>query len=801
MRLSTGFTLAVLIGTTAAHAADEQIPTARLTVHTDRPGIQVSPMLYGLFFEEINRAGDGGLYAEMIQNRSFEDARGPVAWTLVKGEGGDGRLSLDRSVPLNDRNPTALQLESLSASGSVGAANSGFHGIAVREGKACRLSVYVRGAEGWNGELTAYLENTDGTKTYAESAITGVSGVWKQFSTALQPTATDPAARLVLRVKGPGKVWFDMVSLFPKDTFKARPNGLRADLAQMLADLKPAFVRFPGGCYVEGNKLANAFRWKDSIGDLARRPGHWNLWGYRSTDGLGYHEYLQMCADLGAEPLYVINCGMAHEDFVPLDKMGPWVQDALDAIEYANGGTDTPWGKLRAEAGHPEPFHLKYMQIGNENGGPRYHERYALFYDAIKAKYPQVTLVANEWQGRPTNRPIELLDEHYYNNPRFFLSQADRYDSYDRHSHRIYVGEYAVTQGCGHGNLAAAIGEAAFMTGMERNSDVVAMASYAPLFVNVGWRQWNPDAINFDSARAYGTPSYYVQKLFANHRPDVILATEATAPVTTSKSMVAGCVGVGTWSTQAEFKDIQVRRGDQVLYKSDFSKDTTGWRTLGGKWEVKDNAFRQTSLDTNVRAFAGDRDWTDYTLSLKARKLGGEEGFLISFRSRDENTKSWWNLGGWGNVRHAIEGPDGPVGDSVAGRIETDRWYDIQVEVAGSSAKCYLDGKLIHDVKLGRASKSLYAVAGRTESSREVIIKAVNAAEHPLDTRFELRAAKDGPHSVSLTVLTSADAGDENSLEQPTKVAPKNQAFIVTGPEFRHTLPAHSVHVLRIKAE
>lgn len=794
-----GVIVTVLILSAISSAAAAENPTAQLTVNTDKPGIKVSPTLYGLFFEEINRAGDGGLYAELIQNRSFEDAKEPVAWTLVKGEGGDGQMSLDKSVPLNDRNPTALQVENLSATGSVGAANSGFNGIAVRERKTCRLSVYARCSEGWSGELTACLENADGSKTYAESPITGVSSVWKMFSTELQPTTTDPAARFVLRVKGQGKVWLDMVSLFPKDTFKGRPNGLRADLAHMLADLKPAFVRFPGGCYVEGNKIANAFRWKDSIGDIARRPGHWNLWGYRSTDGLGYHEYLQMCEDLGAEPLYVINCGMAHEDFVPMDKMGPWVQDALDAIEYANGGTDTQWGKLRAEAGHPAPFNMKYMEIGNENGGPRYHERYALFYDAIKAKYPKMNLVVNDWQGKPDNRPIEILDEHYYNNPRFFLNQADRYDKYDRKAYKVYVGEYAVTQGCGKGNLIAAIGEAAFMTGMERNSDVVVLASYAPLFVNVGWRQWNPDAINYDSARAYGTPSYYVQQMFAQNRADVILASDLTAPAVTSNSMAAGRVGVGTWATQAEFKDIQVTQGDKVLFKADFSNDAAGWKTHGGKWEVKDGAFRQSSRDTNVRAFAGDASWTDYTLTLKARKLGGAEGFLISFRSSDDGAKSWWNLGGWGNARHAIESPDGEVGNSVPGKIETDHWYDIKIEVAGRQAKCYLDGKLIHDVKLGSEMKSLYAVAGRVEKSREIVIKAVNAADQPMDTRIKLAGVKDGPRSVEVTVLTSGSAQDENSLEQPTKVAPKKETISVTGAEFSHKLPANSVVVLRTK--
>ena len=273
--------------------------------------------------------------------------------------------------------------------------------------------------------------------------------------------------------------------------------------------------------------MSLAYRWKQTIGDPSERRTQYNLWQYHATHGIGYHEYLQMCEDLGAEPLFVINCGMSHKEVVPLDKMGEFVQDALDAIEYANGPVSSTWGALRAKNGHPAPFNLKYMEIGNENGGTAYQERYALFYDAIKAKYPQMHLIADEWSGRPTNRPIEIVDEHYYSTPEFFIANADKYDSYDRAGRKVYVGEYAVTQGCGQGNLRAAVGEAAFMTGLERNSDVVVMASYAPLFANVNYKKWNPDLIDFDSSRVYGIPSYYVQQMFSENRGDVVLPVDA----------------------------------------------------------------------------------------------------------------------------------------------------------------------------------------------------------------------------------------------------------------------------------
>ncbi|MBC7288898.1 MAG: hypothetical protein H5T86_12850, partial [Armatimonadetes bacterium] len=509
---------------------------AEITINAAEPGHRISPRLWGIFFEEINHAGDGGLYAELLRNRDFEDGTPPHAWTLIQTMGARGRMAIDDSMPLNQHTPHSLRLEIIRLGGGrVGVANSGYWGIPVRKGGRYLLSFFAR-AEGFRGKLTASLENLGAV--YARAEASGVSRQWKRFTCTLLCSGDDPAAQLVLSATTPGKVWLDVVSLFPEDTFKHRPNGLRADLAKMLCDLRPSFCRFPGGCFVEGDKLANAFRWKLTIGPIWERPGHWNLWGYRSTDGLGFHEYLQMCEDLGAEPLFVINCGMSHTDFVPLNKMQEWVQDALDAIEYANGPCDSKWGALRAAAGHPEPFGLRMVEIGNENGGPAYEERYALFYDAIKAHYPDILLVANV---PVSSRPVDILDEHFYSSPDWFASQARRYDAYRRDGPKIFVGEYACTQGCGQGNLRAALGEAAFMTGIERNSDVVIMAAYAPLFVNVNDRRWNPDLINFDATRCYGTPSYYVQQMFSLNRGDVVLpATVQVPPIAGRREIIAG---------------------------------------------------------------------------------------------------------------------------------------------------------------------------------------------------------------------------------------------------------------------
>jgi len=784
---------ALLLATVASLCAEP----ATLTVQVDQPGHAISPTLYGIFFEDINCSADGGLYAELVRNRNFEDAAKPDHWSVIADPPATVEMSVDSVQPVSPKNPHSLKVSIANPGGGrAGVANHGFWGMAVAKGQTYDLSLLARGGDGFTGPLMASLESANGV-VYAQKTIPLLTPIWKQYRLSLTANATDPQARLALTASRPGTFWLDMVSLFPRQTWKHRPNGLRRDLAEMLAGLKPAFVRFPGGCWVEGDVMSLAYRWKQTVGDPSERRTQPNLWGYQATHGIGYHEYLQMCEDLGAEPLFVINCGMSHKEVVPLDKMGEFVQDALDAIEYANGPVSSTWGALRAKHGHPAPFNLKYMEIGNENGGTAYHERYALFYDAIKARYPQMHLVANEWSGTPRNRPVEIVDEHYYSTPEFFIANAGKYDSYDRAGRKVYVGEYAVTQGCGQGNLRAAVGEAAFMTGLERNSDVVVMASYAPLFANVSYKKWNPDLIDFDSARAYGIPSYYVQKLFSENCGDVVLPVTVTAPAAPPPAK-SGSIGVGTWRTQAEFKDLKVTRGDETLLTCDFAEGTKGWSLHGGDWAAEAGTLQQKALAENVRAFAGDKGWNNYTYTLKARKLGGAEGFLISFLVQDENARAWWNLGGWGNTRHALE-LDGISGHDVPGSIETNRWYDIRIEVKDAHVKCFLDGKLIHDVQW-QATKPLYAVASHEKRAREVILKVVNVSPVDQETDLRLEGAKISPTAKAI-VLASAKLEDENTLDQPLKVSPVTSTLKDAGAAFRHTFPANSVTVLRLKLQ
>lgn len=561
--------LAILLAASRAQSA----AAADLTIELDKPGVNVSPTLYGAFFEDINRAGDGGLYGEMVQNRSFEDNPNLVAWTPLSRAGAVATYELDRSAPLNANNPTSLKIAIQSTGGGrVGVFNQGFKGIlshtqdktsdtskewlqqfevaqrkpddglAVEAGKEYLVSVYAR-ARDFSGELSVSLETQSG-QVLAQARIGNLGERWRKFELTLAPTKGDANARLVLSANKPGTLWLDMVSMFSLDALKI--GGFRPDLARMMAAMKPGVLRFPGGSFSEGHILADAWRWKDTLGDVAQRPGTWDIWGYRSTNGLGFYEYLQLAEDLGAEPLFVAHVGMAEKDFVPMSKLQPWIQDVLDAIEYANGPVISKWGALRAKAGHPAPFNLKYVEIGNENGmgyswggGTRadYLPRYKAFYESIKAAYPNIVCIANI--HTEPDVPADVVDEHYYETPDWFFNAATKYDHYDRSKPKIYVGEYAVKKDAGRGNMIAGLGEAAFMTGLERNADVVLMSSYAPLFTDPHWEGWTPDAIVFDNTRAYGTPSYYVQEMFANNRPDVTVPVKLTASNANSPALFA----------------------------------------------------------------------------------------------------------------------------------------------------------------------------------------------------------------------------------------------------------------------
>ena len=539
--------LAAILAPVASISQTQQDPMV-IAVDAAHPGPPISPTMFGIFFEDINFAADGGLYPELIKNRSFEFDQALAGWHAMlpitpKGELGATRGELDvrTEEPLNATNPHYVRVKAYVP--GFGLWNSGYRGIGVKSGAEYRFSAYVRSG----GPKSIRATITDGNHEIGTGTLTGFDGGWKRYETVIRTNATAQHAQFNLFLDEAGYVDLDMVSLFPVDTWNHRPNGLRNDLVQLLADMHPGFIRFPGGCIVEGRRLATRYQWKATVGDIAARKTIINRWNdefdhrpapdYFQSFGLGFYEYFQLAEDIGAAPLPILNCGMACQfntgELAQLDDTKEYIQDALDLIDFANGPATTPWGKLRAEMGHPAPFHLTMIGIGNEQWGEPYVERYKRFAATLKAKHPEINLVVAAGPA-PSGEQFDFLwsnwrqlkadivDEHYYMSPEWFLNNTNRYDHYDRSGPKVFAGEYAaqtsgVARPDNHNNWNAAIAEAAYMTGLERNADVVRMASYAPLFAHVDAWQWTPDAIWFDNLRSYGTPNYYVQRIFATN--------------------------------------------------------------------------------------------------------------------------------------------------------------------------------------------------------------------------------------------------------------------------------------------
>jgi len=534
---------------------------SKLTVQANKPIADIQPTMWGIFFEDINFGADGGLYAELVKNRSFEFTQPLMGWKVMNENNGNV-LILNRSAE-NPSNPRYARISVNEKNKSFELMNEGFRGMGIKKGNTYTFSLEAKIPKSATGTIRAELISSKGDKI-GSTSIEISGNDWKKYSADFISTATDSKASLTVWFEGSGIYDVDMISLFPNDTWKNRAGGLRADLVQLLADLKPGFIRFPGGCIVEGRDLASRYQWKNTIGAIDERKLIINRWNteianrpapdYFQSFGLGFYEYFLLAEDIGAEPLPIINCGMACQfntaEAVDTSDLQPYIQDALDLIEFANGSADTKWGKLRVELGHPAPFHLKMMGIGNENWGAQYIERLRMFTKAIKSKYPDMKFVNSSGTDPNGERfdylndtlrkmNADIIDEHYYRTPDWFLDNARRYDNYPRNGSKVFAGEYAAqsdkTVSVNNRNTwKCALSEAAFMTGLERNAAVVSMASYAPLFAHVDAWQWTPDLIWFDNLRSYGTPNYYVQKLFSINKGTQVV------PITLNNDVVAG---------------------------------------------------------------------------------------------------------------------------------------------------------------------------------------------------------------------------------------------------------------------
>ncbi len=556
------------------------LPAAPATIRVDGPGRPISPDLFGIFFEDLNYAADGGLYAELIQNRSFEYQateqptwNSLTSWEFTARGGGKGSWAVAAAEPIHPNNPHYLALHVRQPGAGVGVVNAGFDGIPIQAGEHYALSLFAKqlylkdrwapaptGADavlaakprdGAPGPLLVRLESKDG-ENLGEVSFDWPGSEWTHLTATITARRTEATARLVVLVTIQGGLALDVISLFPPKTFHDRPNGLRADLAQVIADLQPRFMRFPGGCLAHGDGLGNMYRWKDTIGPIEQRREQANLWGYHQTVGLGYFEFFQFCEDIGAKPLPVVPAGVCCQNSgqkggtgqrcLPLDQMSGYVQEVLDLIEYANGPATSTWGAKRAAAGHPEPFHLEYLGVGNEDTQtPGFRERFKLIYDAVKAQHPEITVIGTVgpfpdgpdfdagWKFADELQ-LGMVDEHYYQKPEWFLNNLHRYDSYDRAKSKVYLGEYAAHDTGRRNTLRSALAEAAHMTALERNGDIVRLASYAPLLAREGHTQWTPDLIYFNSARVRLTANYYVQQMFATNRGETCFSATVSTP-------------------------------------------------------------------------------------------------------------------------------------------------------------------------------------------------------------------------------------------------------------------------------
>ena len=842
----------------------------------------ISDLLFGVFFEDINFAADGGLYAEMVANRSFEFTA--IAqddelyrWNSVN----DAVISVesDKKHSLNENNPNYLVIKG-NADGKSGIENRGFlDGMSIVEGKDYKVSFYAKSLENYNGEITVNLA-VDG-KSVATTTFNGINSDWNKFTATLTSTQTANKGVTVQVLVDNSTVYFDMISLFPVDTYKNRENGLRADMCQLLEDLQPKFLRFPGGCVIEGYDINSAYNWKDSIGvgsdglpiyfngqygDVATRSQGVSLWtNLQMTDdlfpsffsyGLGFYEYFQLAEDIGAVGVPVLNCGLYCQARgkgpvdMASDEFKQYVQDMLDLVEFCRGGVNTTWGKVRASLGHPEPFELKYICIGNENWGQDYFVRYSAFLEAFnkaKAENPELYegleliyssgvddgisgadyLASYEYAKEELNKMNSTnaldfagaTDHHYYNDPQWFYENADYYDekNYSRDvatmtdtkyggAINVFLGEYASWSN----TLNSALSEAAYMTGLERNGDIVTMAAYAPLFSSVTARHWSPDLIWFNNSGSMGSINYYVQKLFSINQGSAVL-NHTFEGAKKEQENLKGAVGVGTWYTSAKFENVVVKDLETGETISEGANKKSNWTfPTDGTWKIKKGALVNTTTEMNYSntgsvAYFGDASWENYSFTVEATKLEGEEGFIIPFAVQDAQNNYFWNIGGWGNTISALQMIENDVKtDKIIGTvkdcvIETGKTYKITVEVSGYNVKGYIDGELYFDYNCGsEAEANAYTVVSNDDNG-DIIIKLVNVTEKASTVAVKIDNASVFNEAVINQVAGDSLTNDNIFGADPdTHITMKEFTLNGFSEAFNYTMPAYSVTSIRL---
>lgn len=812
--------------------------TSTLTIDGDGTGARINDDMFGIFYEDINYAADGGLYAELVRNRSFEfnasdngSFTGLTAWQVLdrSGAGTTGAV-VDDATRLNAMNRNHLRLTAAAAGDGV--RNIGYNnGFAVKEGATYEGYVWARSTTAQ--QLTVRLEDAAGNATIATAPIAlDGSDEWRKYPFTLTAGSTTDAGRLAVLAGAPSVIGLDMVSLMPTDRWVGPVNGksvLRKDLMEKVAAMDPGFLRFPGGCvtnvgtfrtYEESGYAdrRRTYQWKETIGPVEERPTNWNFWGYNQSYGIGYLEYFEMAEDLGAEPLPVVSvgangCGGAGiPEMHDPELIDRWVDDTVDLIEFANGGTDTEWGARRAALGHPEPFGLDMIGLGNEENTTTFEQNFPEFRDAIEARYPEIQIISNSGPDSSGARfdtlwdfnreqQVDLVDEHYYRDPQWFLENHHRYDSYDREGPKVFLGEYA-----SRGNtLYNALSEASYMTGLQRNADVVRLASYAPLLANESHVQWNPDAIWFDNDESWETPNWEVQKLFGTNVGDEVVpstydgSAQGVTPIT-------GGVFLSTWSTAATYDNVTVTSNDtgETLFSDQFA-DGGKWSPQSGTWSASGGAYRQTSTSVNdarsIVAGAYDKDWSNYTLELDATKDAGSEGFLIGFGATGANDFYWWNLGGWNNTRSVLQRATGGTAGEVRaleGRgVTTGKTYRVKVVVDGTHVELYLDGELQMEYDQPAPPADVHQVVTRDDRTGDLVAKVVNTSTRPARTRIEVADA--GVEGTATVTTLSGAPGATNTKANPDAVKPRTREISGVSDSFVYEFPASSVTFIRMR--
>ncbi len=781
-------------------------------------GAVVSPDLYGIFFEEINHAGDGGLYAELVQNRGFEEHVLPLSMTYKKGKAYaidaqnyehrnnrkwnfpwnleekkmtgwkvSGENAVVKSevvkakVPLHPNTPNAMQLviKKVKQGGKAILTNTGYWGMGLKKGEKYDLRFYLRSSN-YKGFVTARLVDSKTGQSLAKVEFKDRQlKEWTELTATLTADATAQAGELAIEFDKPGTVFVDYVSLFPQATFKGRKNGQRADVAQMLVDLHPKFMRWPGGCIVEGATYENRVKWKETLGDPMTRRGEWDLWGYRATWGMGYHEFLQFCEDLNMDAMFVDNAGMScsvrNGDYVSSDAdMDAVIQDFRDAIDYALADPATnKWAKMRAEAGHPKTFPLKYVEIGNENVGPEYVTHFNYIFKKLKAEYPQIIFINTLGHTDPLLAQIPgeyMVDPHWYRAPDFFFNNNHLFDDAPR-THDIYVGEYACNGGVGAGNLLAALSEAAFIMGMERNSDVVKMTSYAPLFENENHRDWPTNLIHINSSQVFGRASYYVQQMAAEHRPTYNVFVSETTKAGEQKPYSVGTIALGGFGAKCEYKDIKVTTADGKTTTIDASQ----FKSQRGDWKTDNNVLSLVTAERGAFTFLPSFKSDKFILELKVRKTEGTGSASVYFGMDDNRNGYAANIGGWNNRMISLQPvrggyPSDFIGKPANQEIEINRWYNVRIEVSPKFTKLFVDGKEMTGGEPPIQTRQ-HCQTGYDEKTGELIIKVVNGTDKAYKRCFDIAGVKNVMPTGKVITL-SGDAEDENTFEQPTKLAP-----------------------------